>query len=148
MRMQYPEFFQRRRGVQIAEERYEMYGNLFLLRNPDKLQVQTHRRWTQKETEDYMAQCMEEAMKGTVMVSPFISECEKRIRDATEEAGALQILIVNDEFGERYKPGGKMFELCSQGRLLIISMGKPPKPKPSREDCKEMNALAKLLAEG
>lgn len=125
-----------------------MYGNLFLLRNPDKMQVQTHRRWSPKENEDYMAHCLECAMKGTVMVSPFIAEWEKKIRDATEEVGALQILIICDEFGERYKPGGKLFDLCSEGRLLIISMGKPIKPKPSREDCNEMNALAKLLAGG
>lgn len=146
MRIQFPMFFQRARGIEIGGKKYEAYGNLFLLRNPDMMQVQIHRNRTEEWLQNYRKISLHAAMKGTVMVSPFISREEKNIRSMVEEANGLQILIRHEAFGERFKPAKHDFDLCSKGRLLIISLGKDPKTAPTRQDCLEMNALARLLA--
>ena len=84
-----------------------------------------------------------------VLVSPFISDREKywERRAIAERAGV--ILITRDEFGERYKPGGKFFDLCAEGRLLIISTGEGAKGgKLSRAESLAMNDLAARIAAG
>lgn len=146
MRRQYPHFFQRIRKLKIGDKEYEAYGNLFLFRNPDKQALKVSRRFTQEETEEKKADWLSSAAKGTVLVSPFISRKEKEIRSEAEAIGARIILITNEAFSERYKPAAHDFDLCTEGRLLIISMGFPPKTPVSRSVCEEMNSLAKNLA--
>lgn len=80
-----------------------------------------------------------------MLVSPFISQAEKEIRAAAEEAGGRFILITNEPMGERYKPSGRDFELCEAGRLLIISAGIGGDL--SRSACLAMNNMAKILAD-
>lgn len=81
-----------------------------------------------------------------MIVSPFISEHEKKIRRKIEETGANIILIVHEEFDERYKPSLHEFNLCCEGRLLIISLGKPKSTELTYEICTEMNELAAKIA--
>lgn len=63
------------------------------------------------------------ASKGSVLVSPFKSQYEKEVRDLAEINGYPYILIQHVAFREKYKPPKHLFELCSKGKLLIISMG-------------------------
>ena len=55
------------------------------------------------------------------------------------------LLIQHQAFGPRYKPPGHLFDLCESGRLLIISLGLPPKTTLSREICTSMNSLAEEI---
>ena len=140
-----PQFFQRSRRILIDNTEYEAYGNLFLLRNPDKDAVVIHRCDSQSERQlkkEYWLECAE---TNGVLVSPFISTSEKEIRNEAEEAGGKFILLVHEEFGERYKPAKHDFELCVEGRLLIISLKKPHKTPLSRQICLEMNKLAQRI---
>lgn len=77
---------------------------------------------------------------------PFISAEEKAVRAEAEKAGARIILITYAAFPELFKPSAHDFELCSQGRLLIITLGLPKKTILSRSLCLEMNALAEKIA--
>ena len=147
MRQQYPHFFKRSRNIEIAGKTYEAYGNLFLLRNPDKMQVQIHRDTTPSQLEGIREMCIEEGFKHTVMVSPFISPTEKDLRKQIEATGAPIILICHEAFGERFKPAEHNFKLCSEGRLLIISLGMPAGTSLSRAICVEMNKLANKLSD-
>lgn len=76
-------------------------------------------------------------------MSPFISKREKDVRTEATELDGKFILVTNSPFKEREKPSGKDFELCSMGRMLIIS--------PSeildfgRKACITMNALAEAI---
>ncbi|MDE6297558.1 MAG: hypothetical protein K2L89_06895, partial [Muribaculaceae bacterium] len=123
MRKQYPQFFQRVRKLHIGEKDYEAYGNLFLFRNPDKEAVKISRSFTSEEKSEKIDRWMHAASQGTILVSPFIGREEKQIRAEAEKRGANIILITHEAFPQRYKPAAHDFNLCTQGRLLIISMG-------------------------
>lgn len=86
------------------------------------------------------------ASKGTVLVSPFISQAEKAIRAEAESLGAKIILITHEAFPERFKPSAHDFDLCSKGRLLIISLGLTAGTGLSRALCMQMNDLAEAIA--
>ena len=145
MRLQYPQFFQRVRKLKIGDEEFEAYGNLFLFRNPDKVSVKISRKFTVEEKAKLKASWLWEASGGTVLVSPFISQEEKAIRVEAEAGSASIILITHEIFPERFKPAAHDFNLCTGGRLLIISLGLPPKTPLTREICQRMNALQRLL---
>lgn len=142
MRRQYPQFFQRARNIQIGEQHYEAYGNLFLLRNPDKEAVKISRKDLPETVAEKTARWLAEASRGTVLVSPFISPKEKEIRAKAEVIDARIILITHEAFPERFKPSEHDFALCAAGRLLILSLGLPAKTPLSRDTCVAMNSLA------
>ena len=142
MRLQFPMFFRRVRNLRIGCYDCQAYGNLFLLRNPDKAAVKVSRKYSEEEKQKRKAQWIESASMGTVIVSPFISEAEKSIRSEVESLGANIILITHEAFPDRFKPAAHDFALCSEGRLLIISIGMPPQTPLTRDICLKMNALA------
>lgn len=148
MRLQYPLFFQRIRQLIIENKTCEAYGNLFLLSNPDKSAIKISRSFSPLKREELKNHWQLEAKKGVVMVSPFISRKEKEIRQMIEEEDGKIILITHEIFPDRFKPSSHNFELCSKGRLLIISMGYPLKTPLSRAICNEMNSLAKEIEKG
>lgn len=146
MRMQYPRFFQTRRDIHIAGKKCMAYGNLFLLRNPDKEAVKVSRKDTVDIFERKKSNWIEAVCRGSILVSPFISPREREIRSAAESAGAHIILIVHEAFPERYKPAAHDFAECSSGRLLIVALGKPAGTPLTRALCEEMNNLARALS--
>lgn len=146
MRQQYPQFFQRVRKMTIKELECEAYGNLFLLRNPDKMAVKISHNDTPAQLLEKKNTAISAAERGTVLVSPFIHKAEKNIRSEAEKAGAKIILITHTAFGELYKPAAHDFGLCSQGRLLIISLGMDSKTPLTRPICETMNQLALTLS--
>lgn len=145
MRMQYPQFFSRVKNLIIGDYECHLYGNLFLLRNPDKLAVKISKQFSEREKAYKRRHWIESASKGAVIVSPFISQAEKAIRDEVEAQGAGIILITHEAFPERFKPAKHDFDLCSSGRLLIISLGMPQGTPLSRGICLRMNSLAEEI---
>ena len=142
MVMQCPYFFQRVRDLEVDGKKYEAYGNLFLFRNPDKFAVRVRRRFTENETISHQRLALGKVNKGTILISPFVSKAEQRIRDNALAQGAKIILLKHEEFGERYKPAKREFELCSAGRMLIINLGLPKGTPLSYEISTRMNELA------
>ena len=147
VRMQFPQFFQRRRCVKVGEEEFEAYGNLFLLRNPDKEAVRISRSFSEEENARKKADWLYAAARGTILVSPFISPAEKAIRSEAEALGAKIILITHEAFTDRFKPSDHDFNLCSEGRLLILTLGREESGALSRATCLQMNDLARVVAE-
>lgn len=141
-------FFSRKRNLRIGDREYEAYGNLFLISNPDKTAVKISRQFSNQQKSELRAKWEIDALKGVVMISPFISNEEKQIRKIIEQQGGKIILITHEAFPERFKPAAHNFELCSEGRLLIVSMGYPVKSALTREICNEMNKLAVKITEG
>ena len=148
MRIQYPDFFRKIRNLKIGNREYEAYGNLFLISNPDKTAIKISRRFSNQLKSELRTKWEIDALQGVIMVSPFISKEEKQIREIIERNGGKIILITHEAFPERFKPAAHNFELCSDGRLLIVSMGYPVKTALTREICNEMNELAAEIAEG
>jgi hypothetical protein len=127
---------------------FAAYGNIFLLRDYDRLPVMIHRADSPEAHAANARQWMEYAANRGVLISPFISPAEKEIRRAAIAAGGCIIHLQNEGFEPRFKPAKADFELCSQGRLLILA----PWPdnlrrcKVSRSQALAMNALAANLA--
>ncbi len=143
-----PDFFTRRNSLNIGGIPYQAYGNIHLLDNPFKDQVIVHRAYTPDQLAQHKEQSFYNAANGGVLVSPFISQAEKAIRAEAETLGARMILITHEAFPERYKPAAYDFDLCIQGRLLIITLGLAPKTALSRGICLKMNILAQTIVTG
>jgi hypothetical protein len=81
MRREYPNLFQRALCITIDGIRYSAFGNLLLLRQPEKHQVFFHRRTDGTPTEQTSFwdterhRLISAARSGDVLVTPGISEC-------------------------------------------------------------------------
>ena len=146
--LQYPDFFKRINSLKVEGETFEAFGNSFLMTYPDKFAVRVRRNFTLQQIEHLQEITLELVKEGTVIVSPFISSYEKEIRQNAERLGAKIILIRHEVFPEKYKPPRHEFKLCSEGRLLIISLGLPIGTKLTYEICTRMNELAERIYKG
>lgn len=117
-----PDLFRRNLSVRIGDETIDCVGNMFLLRKP-MLQVHVRRAWDSARVRDYKKYCIEEALDGTVLVSPFIHPVENEIRKKVLESGGSLIHILDHGFGERFKPTGRGLDTCAEGRMLLVCEG-------------------------
>lgn len=144
VRLQNPEFFRRNVALVINGISCKAYGNTQLLNNPFIEQVVVHRADNDSTFNSNKERWLHTAANGGVLVSPFISKREKEIRDGAEELGGRFILITERPYSDREKPTGRDFELCTQGRLLIISPAQPLTF--GRAACLRMNSLAQAIS--
>lgn len=127
MRREYPDLFQRALCITIGDTRYSAFGNMLLLRQPEKHQVFFHRRTDGMPTEDTDFWTKEKqrltaaANSGDVLVTPGISECEKRIKNMALEQRLRMIHVQADPIGRYWKPELSRFEACAHGTLLILA---------------------------
>jgi len=120
-------------------------GNLQLLQQPSIVQVYCSRRMSDNEIALEADRLL---ALGGVLVSPAISPGERTIISRALEMAVPVILICNNGFDEMGKPGGKLFDACAAGNLLMVS------PFDHRNDyepltavrCRQMNALARAIA--
>lgn len=132
-----------------AQESWTGYGNLFLLDKPEMQALQASRRITASELETKRQAIRKRVAEGAVIVSPFISPGEKTLAREVLNAGGEVILIKPDGFEPCFKPHGLYFDLCVQGRLLILacSPSAPEHAKLTRDQCRAMNGWAARIAD-
>lgn len=140
-----PYFFQRIRNLKIDDQTFEAYGNLFLFRNPDKYAVRMRRSFSTEQRMQHEEEALQMVKEHSILVSPFISPIEKNLREKAENLGAQIILIQHEKFPEQFKPSKHDFQLCTTGRLLIISLGLPIGTPISYQISTQMNELAALI---
>lgn len=146
LRRAFPDFFSRTRVVEIDGVVYQAYGNIYLLDNPYKAQVVVHRADSPAKKDEDKARWAHASANGGVLVSPFIHRDEQAARLAGEDLGARIIKIHNRPIGQREKPAGHDFDLCAQGRLLLIT---PRQELPIiRSTCLLMNEIAAAIVAG
>ena len=127
MRREYPDLFRRALCIKIGGTRYSAFGNLHLLRQPEKHQVMFHRRTNGVPTEDTefwrteSLRLISSAQSGDVLVTPGVSECEKRIKNMALEQKLRLIHVQADPIGRYWKPERSRFEACAHGSLLILA---------------------------
>ena len=144
----HPELFLQQTGFEIGATPVTIMGNRFLLDYPEKVAVKCSRRLTEAEIGDDCRRYLAMASNGAVLVSPCISPGEKEVMRAAFEAGFPLIILLENGFSPFQKPGGRQFDACSQGRLLLIA----PWPhhddyrKITRSQCDTLNALARSIA--
>jgi hypothetical protein len=150
LRRRNPELFRVSFGLRIGRFNCSAVGNRFLPAYPKITQVQCSTHFYESDVQKAVAGYMAAARGGAVLVSPSISDGEKRTMRAAFDAGLPQILITANGLGSYSKPGGAFFDACAEGRLLILSPWEHQNRKVvlTRAMCMEMNELARLIAEG
>lgn len=123
-------------------------GNRFLLKHPSRVHVQFSRRTTEAQWPAIEEALAHYLAQGYVFVSPFISPVEKRVLQAVMEQDGRAIRLTHRFFGARYKPVGRLFDLCSEGRLLELSVAGafPRFARLDREACLRLNAATGEVA--
>ena len=143
----FPNLFHRYNHLVVGDWEMAAYGNIFLLRDFLKHQVRIHRYWSGKELENHRTECLACVESGGVLVSPFIHPWERQIRDEALERNARIICLRIDGFEDRFKPHGREFDLCREGRLLLLA----PWPENlnvamNRRDALALNDMAERIA--
>ena len=140
------EFFGQPKLIEIAGSEYVLYGNFFLLKNPVFSNVRFSSKYTEEELKSRCREWEETIRSNGVLVSPFIHHKEKEFRDRAIVNGASLIQFTREPIGERFKPAGRFFDLCAEGRLLLISTYRSGQTeKISRAEAMAMNALAESI---
>ena len=161
MRRTMPDVMRRSLHVQIGGRDYGIFGNLFLLRWANKIQVQCHRRHPvslqpYELTADYALQreqWLASVLGGaTVIVTPGISRGELLMKNECLERGFPLIHIQKEPINNYWKPERSRFEACAKGRLLILAPWKLDKMDavngvPADTDYSRFHNLNKLAAE-
>ena len=163
------------RGSSVGH--FTAIGNHFLLTRPRLVQVQCSRSlfayrrerlsgggWrilrdeqgepmveqTTPAFEEKLTVALMAAKHGAVLVSPCISHGEREIARQAFNAGYRVITLQNKGFSPVYKPGGKFFDTCAAGNLLMITpINWPYQPaeKPMTRDAAQvLNRIAQLIA--
>lgn len=121
LKRKYPDLFRRYLHLSLAEHEYAAYGNIFLLHEIYLLPVRIHRRWSEAEFRKYHEDSIREIEKGAIAISPAIHPAEREIMNAAIEMGSSVIQLTDQGFEDRFKPKGRKFELCAEGRLLLLA---------------------------
>jgi hypothetical protein len=102
------------------------------------------------EFEAKLVDALSAAKHGAVLVSPCISHGEREIARQAFAAGYRVITFQNKGFSPLYKPGGKLFETCAAGNLLMLAPIKwpyqPAEKQMTRDDAQILNRIAQLVA--
>jgi len=140
------DFFRIQRDVTIIGRRFDAVGNMDLLKGRC-LAVVCHGGWSPKEYNTYREERIALAKAGGAVVGAFISKPESDIREAVIEAGGSVVLLVENGFPERYKPTGRWFDLCAEGRLLQLAPWeyRDTPHTISREQCLQLNRMAEEI---
>ena len=107
------------------------------------------RRSTSVEISRLSDEIVKQAALGTVVISPFISQGEKEIAITILDSDRGDVILMKpDGFGDYFKPKGRYFDLCTQGRLLILSAYSEIgySAELTREKCLAMNTWCEHIA--
>lgn len=146
----YPDYFFHKLQVTVNGRKCGLFGNIFLLDHPVKSFVKISRIKSRTPDLEAKIKMWEETIRcGGVLVSPFVNPEEKIYRDQAIANCCGIILIVDYCFSDRKKPYKELFDLCSEGRLLIVSTEQFPEPTKSMNylHAQELNAIASNIAQ-
>ena len=125
-------FMERTMWLTIAGRAYSGYGNMLLLKEPDRIQVFCHRRHPATGEPYHLTQDFREereavlnaAREGVVIVTPGISPGESEIMWAVLRSGGSVINLQKDEIplSDKWHPSKERRIYCSQGCMLVLSV--------------------------
>ena len=126
------DFMKRTMMLTIKGRRYSGYGNMLLLKEPDRLQVFCHRNHPVTHEPYHLTQDFREekqailnaASDGVVIVTPGISPCEADIMWSVLQNGGFVINIQQEEIpiSDKWHPEKERRIYCSQGQMLVLSV--------------------------
>ena len=126
------DFMKRTMMLTIKGRRYSGYGNMLLLKEPDRLQVFCHRNHPVTHDPYHLTQDFREekqailnaASDGVVIVTPGISPGEADIMWSVLQNGGFVINIQQEEIpiSDKWHPEKERRIYCSQGQMLVLSV--------------------------
>lgn len=123
----HPDLFKLHRDTQAAGLTFSSLGNHWLLEWPVRQSVICSRSISDEDLQAQERLTLYHASHGAITYSAAISKGEQHIVRKVREAGYPLVIVLKDGFpktgteNERYfKPGGIYFELCAQGKLLLL----------------------------
>ena len=130
------DFMKRTMMLTIKGRRYSGYGNMLLLKEPDRLQVFCHRNHPVTHEPYHLTQDFREekqailnaAADGVVIVTPGISPGEADIMWSVLQNGGYAINIQQEEIpiSDKWHPEKERRIYCSQGQMLVLSVNDLP----------------------
>ncbi len=96
-------------------------GNPFLLDAPLLVSVRISTMTPPDKLAALVAKLGAKAERGAVLVSPWISPGEKAVKAEALARGGRVVQLLAEGMGRYYKPGGRDFDCCAEGRLLQLS---------------------------
>ena len=143
----HPDLFRVQRNVNVGEYTFAALGNVFLLDVPCLMQVQCTRKLTPQEINATVQRFLSHAQNGAVLVSPSISPGEKAVMKAAFEHGFPVIVLQENGFAPLAKPGGRRFDACVQGQLLMLAPWEHHNDKRviKRDQCLDLNEMARVI---
>lgn len=141
------DLFQVQRNIKVGEYTFAALGNVFLLDAPCLLQVQCSRKLTPLQINATVQQFLSLAQNGAVLVSPSISPGEKAVMKAAFEHGFPVVVLQENGFAPLAKPGGRRFDACAQGRLLMLAPWEHHNDRRviKRSQCLDLNEMARVI---
>ena len=126
------DFMKRTMMLTIKGRRYSGYGNMLLLKEPDRLQVFCHRNHPVTHEPYHLTQDFREekqailnaAADGVVIITPGISPGESDIMWSVLQNGGNVINIQQEEIpiSDKWHPEKERRIYCSQGQMLVLSV--------------------------
>lgn len=136
--------------VMINGKLADMMGNIHLLQYGKKVYVQSSNKMGSEELEKVKMRFIEMCENGYVPVTAGISKGEKAVMNWALDHGHELILVTNNRMNDLWKPGGRQFDACANGKLLLVATGEQHNysSKITRDQCLELNATALAIVEG
>ncbi len=143
----HPDLFRVQRNIQIGNLTFAALGNIFLLEAPVLLQVQCTRKLTDEQIKNTCNHFLSQSMNGAILVSPSISPGERAVMKAAFELGYPVIILQENGFAPLAKPGGRRFDACAAGRLLMLAPWEHHNDRKtiSRDQCLTLNDMARTI---
>lgn len=89
------------------------------------------------------------ARRGAVLISPCVSDGERQIAREALAAGLPLVALLNKGLAPLQKPGGRHFDACAAGRLLMLAPAawpyRPGEKPMTRLDATAMNRLCQWI---
>lgn len=145
MRKTFPDLFQRTMAVIGKLGNFPTYGNLYLLRYPEKVIVRYTSKLSEEDNVRNLNNACRLAEEGYVLVSPFIHPREEAVYKMGLKRGWKMIRIIEFGLPVRKHPYKEEFNYCATGRYLLVSLKTErtfERRHPSREVCMRMNDFA------
>lgn len=124
---QNPELFTLHKDTEVKGLHFRSMGNHWMLDWPERQVVECSRDISEEDLQCLMKQVMQRAEVGAITYTAAMSKGEQRIARAVREAGCPLVVLLLEGFppagsdSERYyKPGGVYFEICKNGKLLLL----------------------------
>ena len=149
-----PGYFRVQKDIEIGGRKYDGVGNVVLLTaghfdtvHVRSTMVKAAENGDDQQLRDYMNSRVLMARKGVVMVSPYISPNEKRVKQVLLQEQHPFVLLADNGFRDYYKPADELFDACAGGRLLILSPWPHNEGKRhiTRSECVALNAMAEEI---